>query len=111
MIKGAVALAASGLVMAGERGQGLDQGGFAGAVFADQDGDGALEGQLEVGVLEPGQVERVVAGGQGLSQGDALQEGRGEVGAAGHGGQDGPGRALGQIVLLHRGLDGLGWFC
>ena len=45
MIDRHIALAAAGFVVAGEHGDAFEQGRFAGAVFADDDGDGAVEVQ------------------------------------------------------------------
>src|ERR1700749_2117501 len=46
MIDSPVALAAAGAVIARERGDALEQRRFAGAVLADDDGDGAVEAKL-----------------------------------------------------------------
>jgi hypothetical protein len=45
MVDRSVALAAAGLVVAGERRNALEQRRFAGAVLADDDGDGMVEGE------------------------------------------------------------------
>jgi hypothetical protein len=47
MIDRLVTLAAAGFVIAGQYGDAFQQGGFAGAVFTDDDGDGPIETQLE----------------------------------------------------------------
>jgi hypothetical protein len=48
MIDRRIALAAASLVIARERGDPLQQRRFAGAVLADNDGDGVLEAEFEV---------------------------------------------------------------
>jgi hypothetical protein len=58
MIDRPITLAAAGLVIAREHGDAFQQGGFTGAVFADNDGDGSIETQLEV-VVQKGQAERI----------------------------------------------------
>ena len=47
MIDRHIALAAAGLVVAGERRDAFEQRRFAGAVLADDDGDGAVETELK----------------------------------------------------------------
>jgi len=56
MIDRPIALAAPGLVIAGQRRNSLQQRGFAGAVLADNDGDGTVEIELET-VAEEGKTE------------------------------------------------------
>jgi hypothetical protein len=53
-----ITLAAARLVISGEHGDPLKQSGFAGTVFADNDGDLAIEAQFEI-VLEKWQAERI----------------------------------------------------
>ncbi len=48
MIDWFVTLGTAGLVIAGEHGDAFKQRGFAGAVFADDDGDSAVEAQFEI---------------------------------------------------------------
>src|SRR5258706_4010649 len=43
-----VTVAAAGFVITGEHGDPFQQGGFAGAIFTDDDGDGAIKAQLEL---------------------------------------------------------------
>ena len=52
MIDRPITFAAAGLVVSGERGYTLEQGGFAYAVFTNDDGDGALETQFEAASQE-----------------------------------------------------------
>jgi hypothetical protein len=61
MIDRHVAFAAAGLVVAGEHRNPLQQRRFAGAVLADDDGDGVLEIELEV-ALQERQAERIGGG-------------------------------------------------
>ena len=58
MIDRHVSLAAAGFVIAGEHGDAFQQRGFAGAVFADDDGDRPVEIQLEI-VAQERQAERI----------------------------------------------------
>jgi hypothetical protein len=58
MIDRRVTLSAAGLVIAGEHGDALEQRRFAGAVLADDDGDGAIKAQFEV-VAQERQAERI----------------------------------------------------
>ena len=58
MIDRHIALAAAGFVIARQRGDAFEQRRFAGAVFADDDGDGAVEIQLEI-VAQERQAERI----------------------------------------------------
>jgi len=58
MIDRPIALAAAGFVIAGEHGDPLEQSGFAGAVFTDDDGDGPIEAQLEF-VQQEWQTKRI----------------------------------------------------
>ena len=64
MIDRQISLGAAGFVIAREHGDALQQGRFAGAVLADDDGDGAIETQLEI-VAQERQAERI-----GLAVGD-----------------------------------------
>ena len=48
MIDRPIALATAGFVISGKHGDAFQKGGFAGAVFADDDGDGAVEAQFEI---------------------------------------------------------------
>ena len=65
MIDRPITLAAAGLIIAGEHRDPLEQSGFAGTVFADDDGDGAIQAQLEI-VPQERKAERI-----GLAVGDA----------------------------------------
>src|SRR4029453_13136872 len=65
MIDRPVALAAAGLVITGQNGDALEQGGFAGAVFTGNDGNGSIETQLEL-IVQERQAERI-----GLAAGNA----------------------------------------
>ena len=65
MIDRPIALAAAGFVIPRQHRDPLKQGGFAGAVFAGNDGDGTIEAQLKV-VLEKRQAKWI-----GLAVGDA----------------------------------------
>jgi hypothetical protein len=65
MVDGLIALAAAGLVKAGEHGDPFQESGFAGPVFADDDGDGPVETQLKI-ILQERQAERI-----GRAVGDA----------------------------------------
>jgi hypothetical protein len=83
MVDRLIALAAAGLVVAGKHSDPLQERGFAGAVLADNDGDGAIEIELEV-VLQKGKAKWI-----GLGIGDEfridpkpLQIGRGQTGPA-----------------------------
>src|ERR1700682_6020163 len=58
MVDRPVALAAAGVVIAGEHRDPLEQGGFAAAVFTDDDGDRPVETQLEV-IVQEWQTERI----------------------------------------------------
>jgi hypothetical protein len=58
MIDRHVALAAAGFVISGKHRDSLKQGRFAGAIFADDDGDDGIEAQLEI-VLQEGQAKRI----------------------------------------------------
>ena len=58
MIDRPIALAAAGFVIAGQHRDSLQQGGFAGAVFTDNDGDGSIETQVEI-VVQERQAERI----------------------------------------------------
>jgi hypothetical protein len=58
MIDRPITLATAGSVIAGERGDPLEQRRFARPVLTDDDGDGALEAQLEV-VSQERQAERI----------------------------------------------------
>ncbi len=64
MIDRPIALAAAGFVVAGEHRDALQQRRFPGAVFADDDGDGAIQVQLEI-IAQKRQAERI-----GLAVGD-----------------------------------------
>jgi hypothetical protein len=59
-----ISLAAAGFVVTGEHGNAFQQGGFAGAVLADDDRDRPVETQLEI-IAQQGQAERI-----GLAVGD-----------------------------------------
>ena len=48
MIDRPVSLAAAGFVIAGEHRDPFEQGGFAGAIFTDDDGDRPVETQFEI---------------------------------------------------------------
>jgi hypothetical protein len=48
MVDRHIALAAAGFVIAGQNGDPFEQCGFARAVLADNDGDGAIEGEREL---------------------------------------------------------------
>jgi hypothetical protein len=52
MIDGPVALAATSFVISGEHRDAFKQSGFAGAVFADDDGDRPVETQFEISAQE-----------------------------------------------------------
>jgi hypothetical protein len=58
MIDRHVALAAAGFVVAGQNGDPFQQRGFAGAVFAGDDGDRAVEIQIEL-ISQERQAERI----------------------------------------------------
>src|SRR5712671_6900751 len=58
MVDGPVALAAAGVVKAGEHRDPLKQSGFAAAVFTDDDGDRPVEAQLEV-IVQERQTKRI----------------------------------------------------
>jgi hypothetical protein len=58
MIDRRVALAAARFIVTGQHGDALQQSGFAGAVLADDDGDRAIEAQLEI-VVQQRQAKRV----------------------------------------------------
>src|SRR2546429_1069145 len=58
MIHRPVALAAAGLVISGEHGDPFKERRLTGAVFADDDGDGLIETQLEV-IVQERQAERI----------------------------------------------------
>jgi hypothetical protein len=58
MIDRPVSLAAAGFVIAGEHGDPFQQRGFAGAVFADDDRDRAVETEFEI-VPQQGKAERI----------------------------------------------------
>src|SRR5258707_4502660 len=58
MVDGPVALAAAGVVKACENGDPLEQSGFAGAVYTDDDGDRPIEAQLEV-IVQKRQTKRM----------------------------------------------------
>src|SRR6185312_16397585 len=64
MIDRPISLAAAGFVISGEHRYALQKRGFAGAVLADDDGDGAVEAELEI-VVQKGKAERI-----GLAVGD-----------------------------------------
>ena len=61
MIHRPIALAAAGFVIAGEHGDPFEQGRFAGAVFADDDGDGAIELSSKL-ALQERQAKRIGRG-------------------------------------------------
>src|SRR6266851_10458827 len=65
MIDRHIALAAAGFVIAGEHADPLEQSGFSGAVFTDDDGDRPIETQLEL-VQQEWQTKRI-----GCAVGDA----------------------------------------
>jgi hypothetical protein len=65
VIDGRVALAAPGLIVARQHRKSLQQRRFAGAVLADDDGDGAIEAEREI-VVQEWQAERI-----GLAVGNA----------------------------------------
>src|SRR6266852_3465359 len=65
MIDGHIALAAAGFVIASEHGNPFKKSGFAGAVFADDDGDRPVETQFEI-ILQERKTERI-----GRAVGDA----------------------------------------
>jgi hypothetical protein len=65
MVDRHVSLAAAGFVIASQHGDAFQQRRFAGAVLADDDGDGAIEAQFEI-VAQQRQAERI-----GLAVGDA----------------------------------------
>src|SRR5262249_50840295 len=58
VVDGPMALAAAGVVIAGERRDPLQNGGFPGAVVADDDRDRAIELEIE-SVLKDGQTKRI----------------------------------------------------
>ncbi len=58
MIDRHVALAAAGFVIAGQHRDPFEEGGFAGAVFADDDGDRPVETQFEI-IAQERQAERI----------------------------------------------------
>ena len=58
MIDRHIALAAAGFIISGEHRYSLQQRGLPGAVFADNDGDGAIEAQLEI-IPKKRQAERI----------------------------------------------------
>src|SRR5437868_1532618 len=58
MIDRPVALAAAGFVISGEHGYPFKERRLTGAVFADDDGDGLIETQLEV-IVQEGKTERI----------------------------------------------------
>src|SRR6202048_4979511 len=58
MVDGPEALAAAGVVIAGEHRDPLEQSGFAAAVFTDDDGDRLVEAQLEV-IVQERKAERI----------------------------------------------------
>lgn len=81
MIDRAIALAAAGLVIAGEHGDAFEQRRFSGAVLADDDGDRPVEGELEF-LAQEGQAPGI---GVGVRHGvavepDAPEIRRGQVG-------------------------------
>ena len=61
MIDRAISLAAAGFVIAGQHGDAFEQGGFAGAVFAGDDGDRPVETHLEL-LAQERQAERIGRG-------------------------------------------------
>src|SRR6185437_9983068 len=75
-----ISLAAASLVESDQPGDPLQQGGFAGAVLADDDGDGSIEAELEF-VPQKRKAERVGVGiGNARSvDPDAPEVGRGQV--------------------------------
>src|SRR5947209_13750813 len=79
MIHRPIALAASGLVIAGELRDAFEQGGLARAVLADDDGDRLLETKLEI-IGEQRQREGIAPSIRDLSEveRDALEIGRRE---------------------------------
>ena len=58
MVDRHVSLAAAGFVIASQHGDAFQQRRFAGAVLADDDGDGAIEAQFEI-VAQQRQAERI----------------------------------------------------
>ena len=58
MIDRHITLAAPGFVVAGQHGDRFQEGGFAGAVFAGDDGDGPIETQFEI-IAQEWQAERI----------------------------------------------------
>ncbi len=58
MVDWHITLAAAGFVVASEHGDRFQEGGFAGAVFADDDGDGPIETQFEI-IAQERQAERI----------------------------------------------------
>ena len=58
MIDRPITLAAAGLVIARQHGDPFQQGGFTGAIFANDDGDRPVEAQLEI-IAQERQAERI----------------------------------------------------
>ena len=80
MIDRPMAFAAAGFVIAGQHGDAFEQGGFAGAVFAGDDGDWPVETHLEL-VAQERQAERIGRriGDEGSIEPDLPEVRRGHV--------------------------------
>ena len=88
MVDGAIARTPAALVETGKHCDGFEQRRFAGAVLADDDGHRTVERQLEAGIAEQGEAERIGLPARYLLliEPDPLEIGRGKSGMSAHAG-------------------------